>query len=1041
MESVREKPIALSKIDAEGTATLRAAPRIYVVSTQGGLAPSICSTAARLHFNWIDLPLREARAVERWQDWIDAAHEAGLGVVAALDTAMLSESEPQGVATTVLEQLVSAGIAGLRCYRAQQAPSDWWRGLLRAARASAPDLVWVLDAIGATEDDTAELLKARFDWYLSSSKWWNGRDAWAVAQYERFRPLAQSIGFPENLNGERLRTEIARSGARDDRAILDRYRLRYALAAFFDDGVMMPMGYEAGEMADRPPDAARLDLRATVTAVNRVKAAYVGPLCRLPQQRLADGDGFLVARISSDRHAASCFVANPSSRGMTIDIPAMADRARIAMRHLRDVTPDGAAHLIDYPLWMPPFSWRFFARLAETPSIVQPRRATRREPPKATPTPAAPRLRGQRIAIERMAPELDRGRFAVKRVVGDRLEVAADIFRDGHEVLKAALLLRREDETNWTPTLMRHRENDRWVGVAALNENRRHRYTIEAWTDPFASARERLTKNYDAGLDVAAEITECQELILAAAKSADAIPARRLKRIAEESSADHLLADRLDTIMAPETEALMAEWGPRRDVTRYEHELEVIVDRPAARFSAWYEMFPRSQGTIPGQGATFRDCIARLDDIRAMGFDVVYLVPIHPIGEKNRKGRNNSLAAKAGDPGSPYAIGNAQGGHCAVDPALGTLDDFDAFVAACRERGIEVAFDFAVQASPDHPWIAEHPEWFEFRPDGSIRFAENPPKKYQDIVNFNFNTGAWRELWTALRDVVLFWIGHGVRIFRVDNPHTKPFPFWEWLIREVQTQHPDTIFLAEAFTRPKVMEELAKLGFTQSYTYFTWRNEKQELIDYFSHLTRDEPGQYFRPHLFTNTPDILPRFLQQGGPPAFRIRAVLAATLGGLFGIYNGFELCENRALPDSEEYRDSEKYEYKVWDWDRPDNIKPLLARLNRIRRDNIAFVNWLNLEFLPSDNPAVIFYARHDFIAHNHVFIAVSLDPFTPQSSVVDLPLDRLGIADFEDYAVDELLEGNALHWVGKRQQIQLDPEHSALIARLTKSRATEA
>ena len=476
----------------------------------------------------------------------------------------------------------------------------------------------------------------------------------------------------------------------------------------------------------------------------------------------------------------------------------------------------------------------------------------------------------------------------------------------------------------------------------------------------------------------------------------------------------------------------MREAGPREDVTRLAKPLEVFVDRKAARFSAWYEMFPRSQGTAPDRGATFQDCIARLDDIAAMGFDTIYLPPIHPIGEKNRKGRNNAVTAQPGEPGSPYAIGSRFGGHDSVNPELGTLDDFRAFVAACAERGMEVALDLAVQCAPDHPWIKEHPDWFAFRADGSIRYAENPPKLYQDIVNLDFHSPSWPAIWQAIRDVVTFWIAQGVRVFRVDNPHTKPFPFWEWLIRGIQSERPDILFLAEAFTRPKVMQNLAKLGFTQSYTYFTWRNEKQELIDYFTELTRDEPKDYYRPHLFTNTPDILPHFLQNGGAPAFRIRAVLAATLSGLFGIYNGFELCENRALPNSEEYADSEKYQYKVWDWDRPGNIKPLIADLNRIRRAHSVFEEPQNLEFFPSDNPRVLFYGRG-----RSVFVVVSLDPHASQATTIELPLREMEISESADLLATNLLTGVTTHWVGRRQYIRLETEAPAMIFTLERLR----
>jgi len=626
--------------------------------------------------------------------------------------------------------------------------------------------------------------------------------------------------------------------------------------------------------------------------------------------------------------------------------------------------------------------------------------------------------RGARIVIERLYPELDGGRYAIKRVVGDKLEIWADIFRDGHDVLGAAILYQPEGASRWHSAPMRFFDNDRWIGTIELTENRRYRYTIEAWTDLFASWCDRMRRKRAAQQDLTLDLPEGRALVHAA-------EARSGRTIAPPDAG-------IDALLAESVVAAMAECGPREDVTRFDRVLEIIVDRKAACFAAWYEMFPRSQGTAPGRSATFRNCIARLDDIAAMGFDTIYLPPIHPIGEKNRKGRNNNVEAQPGEPGSPYAIGSALGGHDAIHPELGTLDDFRAFVAACAARRMEVALDLAVQCAPDHPWVKEHPEWFEFRDDGSIRYAENPPKQYQDIVNVNFRTPAWPALWQAIYEIVTFWIAEGVHVFRVDNPHTKPFPFWEWLIREVQSKRPDILFLSEAFTRPKVMRNLAKLGFTQSYTYFTWRNDKHELTEYFTELTREEAREYLRPHLFTNTPDILPRFLQDGGPPAFRIRAVLGATLGGLFGIYNGFELCENRALPNSEEYADSEKYEYKVWDWHRPGNIKSLITSLNRIRRTHHAFEDWRNLEFHPCDNDRVLFYSRG-----NAVFVALSLDPFGPQGTTVDLPVHAMGISESDDLRINNLLMGGTLHLVGARQRIRLDPDAPAMIFTVEKLR----
>ena len=630
----------------------------------------------------------------------------------------------------------------------------------------------------------------------------------------------------------------------------------------------------------------------------------------------------------------------------------------------------------------------------------------------------------ERIAIENVYPELDCGRFPVKRVVGDQFDVWADIFRDGHDIIAAVLRYRAADEIEWHDAVMRHHDNDRWTGAFTLDRNIRYFYTIEAWTDVFASWRQDTVKKIDAGQNVEIDLIEGREILAAAAGAASPQDRQSIEAAIRAFNRTAESSERAEILLSEDIRQLMLRWGPREDRSAYERELEVIADRPAARFAAWYEMFPRSQGTVPGRSATFDDCIARLPAIRDLGFDVVYLMPIHPIGRTNRKGPNNSLHAGPNDPGSPYAIGDATGGHTAVHPELGTLDDFRRFVAACHDLGMEVALDFAIQCSPDHPWITEHPDWFVFRPDGTIKHAENPPKKYQDIVNVNFLTADWEGLWSELRDVLVFWVDQGVRIFRVDNPHTKPLPFWEWVIRQVQAEYPDVIFLSEAFTRPKMMRRLAKAGFTQSYTYFTWRNTKQELIEYLNELTQTEMREYFRPNFFTNTPDILPLFLQTGGRPAFVIRLVLAATLSSLYGIYNGFELCENAAIPGTEEYANSEKYEYKVWDWDRPGNIKDLIRTVNAIRRDNPALHYFLNLHFYPSDDEAILFFGKHSPDGTNRVFVAVSVDPFVKRSARIELPIDELGIPEGREFEVEEMISGTRHRWRGRGQLLELDP-----------------
>jgi len=640
-----------------------------------------------------------------------------------------------------------------------------------------------------------------------------------------------------------------------------------------------------------------------------------------------------------------------------------------------------------------------------------------------------------RVVIETVYPELDGGRHAVKRVVGETFEVWADIFRDGHDVIAAALLSRAADERAWRRSPMAHVDNDRWLGRVELARNIRHVYTIEAWTDVFASWRRDVAKKREAQQDVALELTEGRQILEAAAVQAPDGAADRMRAALARFDQAGDAAERAAALLDEALRQVMVEHGPRGDVSRYHRTLELIVDRPHAAFAAWYEMFPRSQGTTPGRSATFDDCIRRLPEVRDLGFDVIYFVPIHPIGRVNRKGPNNALTAGPGDPGSPYAIGAAEGGHDAIHPELGTFDDFACLVARARELGMEIALDFAIQCAPDHPWIKQHPEWFSFRPDGSIKYAENPPKKYQDIVNVEFYGPHREALWTALRDVVLFWAERGVRTFRVDNPHTKPVPFWEWLIREVQTRHPDVIFLSEAFTRPKMMKALAKVGYSQSYSYFTWRNFKQELVDYLTELTQTECREYLRPNFFANTPDILPPFLQKGGRPAFMIRLALAATLAGVYGIYNGYELCEAAALPGKEEYADSEKYQHKVWDWDRPGNIKPFVAAINRIRRENPALHRFTSLRFWRADDDNVIFYGKVTPDRGNMIFVAINLDPFEAHETTLWFPIGEIGLNDPDAFEAEELLTGAKHLWRGSPQRVRLDPhDNPVAIFRLT-------
>jgi starch synthase (maltosyl-transferring) len=647
-----------------------------------------------------------------------------------------------------------------------------------------------------------------------------------------------------------------------------------------------------------------------------------------------------------------------------------------------------------------------------------PTRAARRLPPFET---------YAAIVIEDVWPEIDGGRWPIKREVGDTVEVWADVFKEGHDLLCARVLHRREQDTAWQEAPMRLFGNDRWVGSFTVQENTRYRYTVEAFTDVFGSWRAELEKRVAAGQDVASELLEGQRLMREAIERAARAERDELARfLTQWERADAAAAAEM-ALSAPLAE-LMARHPDRSDATRYARELEVVADRERARFAAWYEIFPRSQGTDPTRSATFREAATRLPAIAAMGFDVLYMTPIHPIGRTKRKGRNNSLVAGPNDPGSPYAIGSEAGGHTAIAPELGTLEDFLHFQERARALGLELAMDFAIQASPEHPWVKEHPEWFYHRPDGTIRYAENPPKKYEDIYPLNFRSPDWKNLWAALRDVVLFWVEHGVRIFRVDNPHTKPLAFWEWLIREVQDEHPDVIFLSEAFTRPKMMKVLAKLGFTESYTYFTWRNTKAELTEYLTELTQTPMREYFRGNFFANTHDILPHILQFGGRPAFRMRLVLAATLSSVYGIYNGFELCENRPRGEpgtTVYYQDSEVYEHKVWDWDRPGNIVDEVTRINRIRRENPALHEYDNLRFHWTDNDQVLLYSKATSDLSNVVLVAVNLDPFNVQSGWMDAPAHEWGLGPDEPYVVDDLLSGERYTWRGSRNWVRLDPQ----------------
>jgi len=638
----------------------------------------------------------------------------------------------------------------------------------------------------------------------------------------------------------------------------------------------------------------------------------------------------------------------------------------------------------------------------------------------------------RRVVIESIRPLVDAGRFAIKRIVGDEVVVEADVFADGHEVLTCRLQFRHAQE-QWRELPLSELGNDRWRRSFRVENLGIYTYRIIGWVDRFHTWRADLKKRADAGQDLNVDLLIGSQLVKAAAlrlgeATANTPDASQLDDFAARIAGrgPHSQVDQAARYAAAMDQALLELMDRHADRSHAttSPEFSIVVDDPLAAFGAWYELFPRCYSPTPGKHGTFRDLIAHLPYVAEMGFDVLYLPPIHPVGMAFRKGKNNREKCEADDVGSPWAIGAADGGHKAIHPELGTLDDFRALIAAARERGIEIALDIAFQCSPDHPYVREHPQWFRHRPDGTIQYAENPPKKYQDIYPFDFECEDWRSLWEELKSVFLFWVEQGVRIFRVDNPHTKPLGFWEWCLAEVKRARPDAIFLSEAFTRPKIMYRLAKLGFTQSYTYFTWRNSKQELTEYFTELSQPALADVFRPNLFTNTPDILHAYLQNGDRPAFIVRAVLAATLGTNWGVYGpAFELMERTPRePGSEEYLNSEKYELKRWDLDRPDSLRDLLGRLNRIRKAHPALQRGDHLVFHSIDSDHLLAYSKRTPDSGNIVLVIVNLDPAQAHSGWLEIPLAdfRLGAAD----EVRDLLTDKRFTWQGPRIYVELDP-----------------
>jgi starch synthase (maltosyl-transferring) len=924
--------------------------------------------------------------------------------------------------------LLKVGVAGFRFQNPQSLSAGLWRSLNSELRSASPTVASLAWTPGMPWSQVEALPAADFDGVFSSVAWWDRRASWLVEELDLLRRVACVIACPEAPFGPRLASRL-----RTAEDVPAAYRQTLRIAAATGDGLMVPMGFEFA--LRQPMDARRSSpqdfessRRADINLSEEVRAANalverIGALGSWGETRALTGPGspvtalirFDAPDVRQARHGLVVLI-NPDLTRL--------QEAEVAMDPVTPVAggPFGDATCIDSagdpvsPLG--PGEVRV-VHVKRLPPVAQRRRHPRREDRELTAALAAPR-----IVIDAIAPAVDGGRFAAKRLTGEHIGVEADIYTDGHGVIFADLIWKALDEKDWHRVPMRPGDNDRWHAAFVSGRIGRHCFTIEAWADEFATLRRDIEIKQRAGVDIGLEVEEARVAVETAAAAAGMSEktalADVLRRLASSRG-----AQAVEILLALETAAVMRRAAVRRFCVRHELAIPIEIERPQAGFAAWYELFPRSTSPHSGRHGTFEDVIARLPDIRAMGFDVLYLPPIHPIGQTNRKGRNNSLTAVANDPGSPYAIGGEAGGHDAIHPQLGTFEDFHRLLAAAAANGLEIALDFAIQCSPDHPWLKEHPAWFLWRPDGSLRFAENPPKKYEDIVNVEFYPdGAAPDLWTALRDVVLFWIGHGVRIFRVDNPHTKPLPFWEWLIADVRARHPETIFLSEAFTRPKMMYRLAKIGFSQSYTYFTWRNTKRELTDYLTELTTTSFADYFRPHFFVNTPDINPVFLQQSGRAGFLLRAALAATLSGLWGMYSGFELCEAAPLQGREEYLDSEKYEIKHRDHRAPGNIIAEIAKLNRIRKAHPALQSHRGLTFYNAYNDQVIVYGKALPSRHDMILVAVSLDPHHAQEAAFEIPLWEWGISDDGSMAAEDLIGERRFVWTGKLQRVRLDP-----------------
>jgi starch synthase (maltosyl-transferring) len=1032
-----------------GSADIAALPPIVQSAVSSGLRVQL------------DLRLDIARdgttVVQRHPDWYQAINRrpadpreapspSGLRLLNLRTDAAIESFAEYWVGS--LNELSEAGIDGYRCRLNAAVPPAVWRRLIAASPGSRFS-AWTP---GVAADDLRQLPRGCFNSVYNSLAWWDFGAGWLSDEMTRLLPIAP-VANTVGVGGAGASASVPAAARR----LLD-------VAASNGHGLLVPIGFEFGMASDltcpafgaddwqRLRDYARLDLSVVLREANR-RLATRTPSTAAP--RILSSEDAPVAVLfeaPSQLTLANRHLGRPVAFDLAAILPVLDGRLAGFTDATSGATPGASAkapdaHSLD-PIRLAPGEVRVFTGAPVSPIVTTTRRDPKRKRDPAAERRVATAAAASRVAIESIEPAVDQGRFATKRVVGQRVTVEADIVVDGHGKLGAALQWRAGDERDWRESPMRPAGNDRWSASFLLERIGPYLFRVVAWPDRFETWRDEVGKKHAAGLDVALELKEGMLLLEAIAEAAPGTLDPLLATLQPKKR--RKTADHLALLTSDPTAAAVARADTRPGQTTGA-EFPVQADRRAAEFASWYELFPRNQSGDPARHGTFRDVIARLPAIRDMGFDVLYLPPIHPIGRINRKGRDNTLlppgTPASDDPGSPYAIGAAEGGHDAIHPELGTVDDFRALRDAAAEHGLELALDFAIQCSPDHPWLREHPEWFDWRPDGGLRYAENPPKKYEDIVNVDFyRPGAVPGLWLALRDIVAYWADEGVRIFRVDNPHTKPFAFWEWLIAEIRAKHPGTLFLAEAFTRPKVMYRLAKLGFSQSYTYFTWRNEKWEIEAYLRELTADAAtpavartaavaaaagtekptnvADFFRPNFFVNTPDINPTFLQRSGRAGFLIRAALATTLSGLWGMLQGFEFCEAPPLPGREEYASSDKYQIRTRAERAPGDIVDEITRLNLIRRANPALQSHRGLSFHQAWNDQMVWFRKANVDRSNVVLVAVSLDPFAPQTADVEVPLWEWGLGDDGALVVDDLMRGGSDVWVGKYRTIDLDP-----------------